>query len=138
MKYKILGNTGLKVSNLCLGTMNYGGKGFFGYMENLDQNAVDEQIKTVTDAGVNFIHTTIIYSKGLSEVMIEKFIIDCKNLLNENRKLYLSFVEGEKDKSGYQKGSTGNRTCFYYPNLENLTNQLKLNNFEKQDLIRKT
>jgi hypothetical protein len=37
MKYKILGNTGLKVSTLCLGTMNFGGKGFFGYMGTLDQ-----------------------------------------------------------------------------------------------------
>ncbi len=70
MKYKILGNTGLKVSTICLGTMNYGGKGFFGYMGNLDQNAVDEQIKTVTEAGVNFIDTANIYSEGLSEVMI--------------------------------------------------------------------
>ncbi|MBB6002636.1 aldo/keto reductase [Arcicella rosea] len=60
--YKILGNTGLKVSTLCLGTMNYGGKGFWGYMGNLDQNTVDEQIKTVTEAGVNFIDTTSIYS----------------------------------------------------------------------------
>ena len=77
MKYKILGNTGLKVSTLCLGTMNYGGKGFFGYMGNLDQNAVDEQIKTVTDAGVNFIDTANIYSEGLSEVMIGQAI---KNL----------------------------------------------------------
>jgi aryl-alcohol dehydrogenase-like predicted oxidoreductase len=77
MKYKILGNTGLKVSTLCLGTMNYGGKGFFGYMGNLDQNAVDEQIRTVTEAGVNFIDTANIYSEGLSEVMIGQAI---KNL----------------------------------------------------------
>ncbi len=77
MKYKILGNTGLKVSTLCLGTMNYGGKGFFGYMGNLDQEAVDEQIKTVTEAGVNFIDTANIYSEGLSEVMISQAI---KNL----------------------------------------------------------
>ncbi len=77
MKYKILGNTGLKVSTLCLGTMNYGGKGFFGYMGNLDQNAVDEQIKTVIEAGVNFIDTANIYSEGLSEVMIGQAI---KNL----------------------------------------------------------
>ncbi len=37
MKYKILGSTGLKVSSLCLGTMNFGGKSFFGFMRNLDQ-----------------------------------------------------------------------------------------------------
>ena len=77
MKYKILGNTGLKVSTLCLGTMNYGGKGFFGYMGNLDQDQVDEQMKTVSEAGVNFIDTANIYSEGLSEVLIGKAI---KNL----------------------------------------------------------
>ena len=87
MKYKILGNTGLKVSTLCLGTMNYGGKGFFGYMGNLDQNAVDEQIKIVTEAGVNFIDTANIYSEGLSEVMIGKAI---KNLSINRDDLVLS------------------------------------------------
>lgn len=46
MKYKILGNTGLKVSTRCLGTMNFGGKGFFGYMGKLDQQQADLQIKT--------------------------------------------------------------------------------------------
>ena len=74
----------------------------------------------------------------LSELDVDKFIIDCKNLLNENGIIYLSFVEGEKDKSGYQSASSGDRTYFYYHNLENLANQLKLNNFEKQNLIRKS
>lgn len=77
MKYKILGNTGLNVSTLCLGTMNYGGKGFFGHMGNLDQSAVDEQIKMATEAGVNFFDTANIYSEGLSETMIGQAI---KNL----------------------------------------------------------
>ncbi len=71
----------------------------------------------------------------LSEIDVEKFIIDCKNLLNENGIIYLSFVEGEKDKSGFMKSSTGDRTYFYYHDLENLTNQLKGNHFEKQNLI---
>ena len=70
MKYTLLGSTGLKVSAFCLGTMNYGGKGFFGHMGNLDQQAVDEQIKTAVQAGVNFIDTANIYSNGLSEEMI--------------------------------------------------------------------
>jgi aryl-alcohol dehydrogenase-like predicted oxidoreductase len=74
MKYKTLGNTGLKVSTLCLGTMNYGGKGFFGYMGALDQHAVDEQIKTAIEAGVNLIDTANVYSDGLSETMIGKAI----------------------------------------------------------------
>lgn len=97
MKYKILGNTGLKVSTLCLGTMNYGGKGFFGYMGNLDQNAVDEQIKIVTEAGVNFIDTANIYSEGLSEAMIGKAI---KNLSINRDDLVLSTkVRGTMGKS---------------------------------------
>ncbi|MGY3051820.1 aryl-alcohol dehydrogenase-like predicted oxidoreductase [Pedobacter sp. UYEF25] len=87
MKYKILGTTGLKVSTLCLGTMNYGGKGFFGYMGNLDQRAVDEQIRTATEAGVNFIDTANIYSEGLSEVMIGQAI---KNLSSNRDDLILA------------------------------------------------
>lgn len=97
MKYKILGNTGLKVSTLCLGTMNYGGKGFFGYMGNLDQKAVDEQIKTVTEAGVNFIDTANIYSEGLSEVMIGQAI---KNLgINRDDLVLATKVRGTTGKS---------------------------------------
>jgi aryl-alcohol dehydrogenase-like predicted oxidoreductase len=96
MKYKILGNTGLKVSTLCLGTMNYGGKGFFGYMGNLDQNAVDEQIRTVTEAGVNFIDTANIYSEGLSEVMIGQAI---KNLsINRDDLVLATKVRGTMGK----------------------------------------
>ena len=97
MKYKILGNTGLKVSTLCLGTMNYGGKGFFGYMGNLDQNAVYEQIKTVTEAGVNFIDTANIYSEGLSETMIGRAI---KNLnINRDDLVLATKVRGTMGKS---------------------------------------
>ena len=96
MKYKILGNTGLKVSTLCLGTMNYGGKGFFGYMGNLDQKAVDQQIKTVTDAGVNFIDTANIYSEGLSEAMVGQAL---KNLtINRDDLVLATKVRGTMGK----------------------------------------
>ncbi len=102
MKYKILGNTGLKVSTLCLGTMNYGGKGFFGYMGNLDQNAVDEQIKTVTEAGVNFIDTANIYSDGHSEVMIGQAI---KNLsINRDDLVLATKVRGAMGNGENEKG----------------------------------
>ncbi|WP_069658395.1 aldo/keto reductase [Arcticibacter eurypsychrophilus] len=102
MKYKILGETGLKVSTLCLGTMNYGGKGFFGYMGNLDQNAVDEQIKTVIAAGVNFIDTANIYSEGQSEIMIGKAI---KNLsINRDDLVLATKVRGSMGKSENDRG----------------------------------
>jgi len=102
MKYNILGNTGLKVSALCLGTMNYGGKGFFGYMGNLRQNAVDEQIKTAIEAGINFIDTANIYSEGLSETMIGQSI---KNLaINRDDLVLATKVRGAMGAGQNDKG----------------------------------
>lgn len=102
MNYKILGNTGLKVSTLCLGTMNYGGKGFFGYMGNLEQKEVDEQIKTVTEAGINFIDTANIYSEGHSEMMIGNAI---KNLsINRDDLVLATKVRGSMGKGENNRG----------------------------------
>ncbi|MET0636621.1 MAG: aldo/keto reductase [Chitinophagaceae bacterium] len=67
MKYNLLGNTGLKVSELCLGTMTFGGLGFFKVIGTLGQQAVDELLKKSIDAGINFIDTANVYSEGLSE-----------------------------------------------------------------------
>lgn len=67
----------------------------------------------------------------LSQTDSEIFISDCYNLLNENGQLYLSFVEGDPNKSDFQVGSSGDRTYFYFYNLDDLTEQLKKNNFEQ-------
>ncbi|MBX0291166.1 aldo/keto reductase [Hymenobacter sp. HSC-4F20] len=67
MKYNLLGNTGLKVSELCLGTMTFGGRGWAAAIGSLDQQAVDELVKRSIDAGINFIDTANVYSEGLSE-----------------------------------------------------------------------
>lgn len=69
MKYNILGNTGLKVSALCLGTMTFGGKGFWTAIGSLDQEPVDHLVKRSVEAGINFIDTANVYSEGLSEEM---------------------------------------------------------------------
>ena len=69
MQYRLLGNTGLKVSALCLGTMTWGGTWRLGGMGNLGQEAVDEQFKHAMDAGINFIDTANVYSDGLSETL---------------------------------------------------------------------
>lgn len=52
MNYIISGNTGLKVSTLCLGTMNYGSKGFFSLKGDLGQQEVDAQVQKVMEAGI--------------------------------------------------------------------------------------
>ena len=74
MNYKLLGNTGLKVSELCLGTMTFGGKGFWTAIGTLDQQSVDDLVRTSVDAGINFIDTANVYSEGLSEEMTGKSI----------------------------------------------------------------
>ncbi|MEO7962003.1 MAG: aldo/keto reductase [Ginsengibacter sp.] len=67
MKYNLLGNTGLRVSELCLGTMTFGGKGRFKPIGSLQQDAVDALVKKSLDAGINFIDTANVYSEGWSE-----------------------------------------------------------------------
>jgi len=75
MNYKILGNTGLKVSELCLGTMTFGGgNGMWKAIGELDQKEVDSLVKLAVDGGINFIDTANVYSEGISEQMTGKAI----------------------------------------------------------------
>ncbi len=68
MEYKPLGNTGLLVSTLCLGTMTFnGGEGFWKAIGAVDQAGADELIKASLDAGINFFDTADVYSEGESE-----------------------------------------------------------------------
>ncbi len=69
MKYNLLGNTGLKVSELCLGTMTFGGKGMWTSIGILPQEEVNNLVKLSVDAGINFIDTANVYSEGLSETL---------------------------------------------------------------------
>ncbi|HVV04155.1 MAG TPA: aldo/keto reductase [Puia sp.] len=69
MQYNLLGNTGLKVSELCLGTMTFGGKGYWTAIGTLPQNEVDALVKRSVEAGINFIDTANVYSEGVSEQM---------------------------------------------------------------------
>ena len=76
MKYNLLGNTGLKVSELCLGTMTFGGRGMWTNIGALPQEKVNTLVKTAIDAGINFIDTANVYSEGLSEKMTGQAIRD--------------------------------------------------------------
>jgi len=76
MKYNLLGNTGLKVSELCLGTMTFGGQGMWTAIGALPQDEANELVKQSVDAGINFIDTANVYSEGLSEMMTGQAIRD--------------------------------------------------------------
>jgi aryl-alcohol dehydrogenase-like predicted oxidoreductase len=72
MRYRLLGQTGLYVSELCLGTMTYGGggAGIWASIGKLQQDAVNEQVRAAVDAGINFIDTANVYSLGQSETLL--------------------------------------------------------------------
>ncbi|NRB55425.1 MAG: aldo/keto reductase [Salinicola sp.] len=70
MRYRNLGNTGLFVSELCLGTMTFGGNGeMWSQIGNLQQADADKLVGRALDAGINFIDTADVYSQGQSEVI---------------------------------------------------------------------
>ncbi len=73
----------------------------------------------------------------LSESDCVKLIFDCNSLLNNSGFLYLSFVAGDYEKSGFISGSSGNRTYFYFHSLDNIQKELKANSFEIQKSISK-
>ncbi|MCB9701095.1 MAG: aldo/keto reductase [Myxococcales bacterium] len=68
MKYRFLGNTGLRVSELCFGCMTFG-QGFFGIGEVAEDGAA-ALVKTALDGGINFFDTADIYSRGESETLL--------------------------------------------------------------------
>ena len=70
MEYRQLGNSGLKVSALAMGTMTFGGKGNSAKVGNLQLKDVRKLIDIVADAGVNLIDTANVYSDGVSEELI--------------------------------------------------------------------
>lgn len=70
MRYKLLGRTGLFVSELSLGTMTFGGKGWWEVMGRLGQGEAESLIKMAFDAGVNLIDTADGYSFGESEKLV--------------------------------------------------------------------
>jgi aryl-alcohol dehydrogenase-like predicted oxidoreductase len=76
MKYNQLGNTGVLVSELCLGAMTFGGRGFWKAIGEQPQEEVNQLVKTSVEKGINFIDTANAYSEGLSEIMLGKALQD--------------------------------------------------------------
>jgi aryl-alcohol dehydrogenase-like predicted oxidoreductase len=70
MRYRVLGRTGLYVSELCLGAMTFGGKGFWEVIGKLGNREVEGLVGAALDGGVNFIDTADVYSEGESEKLL--------------------------------------------------------------------
>ena len=70
MKFRPLGRTGLFVSEICLGTMTFGGRGMWQAIGQLGQREATALVRTALEAGVNFIDTADVYSEGESERLL--------------------------------------------------------------------
>ena len=70
MKYRTLGKTNFKVSEISLGTWQVGGKWGSGF----DHAKADRIINTAIDQGVNFIDTADVYENGLSETAVGRVV----------------------------------------------------------------
>ena len=66
MQMRVLGTTGVKVSPLCLGAMMFGAWG------NTDHDESVRIIRRAVEAGINFIDTADVYSRGESEEIVGK------------------------------------------------------------------
>ena len=72
MRMRFLGKTGVKVSELCFGTMTFGGRSFFKYVGQLGQKEANTLVDMSLEAGINFFDTADVYSEGLSEELLGK------------------------------------------------------------------
>jgi len=72
MKMRFLGNSGLKISELCFGTMTFGGSGYWGTIGKQTQKEANDLVRIAIEGGINFFDTADIYSWGTSEKMLGK------------------------------------------------------------------
>jgi len=79
MKLRPLGRTGLYVSEICMGTMTFGGQGaWWKNVGEVDQGNANALVERALAAGVNFIDTADVYSEGHSERILGQALRDLK------------------------------------------------------------
>jgi len=97
MQYRRLGRSGLIVSALSLGTMQFGTGMNMG---NLDQKATSDMIDFAIDHGINFIDTADVYSRGESERLIGNAIKGKREDLVIATKVRLPMSDDDFNRSG--------------------------------------
>ena len=80
MDYRLLGRTGMLVSELCFGTMSFGG--------DADERTSADMFAKCRDAGINFFDCANVYSEGRSEEILGRLISDCRNDLVITSKVF--------------------------------------------------
>lgn len=94
MKYRVLGKTGYRVSEISLGTWQVGGK----WGDRFDEKNAELVINEAIDQGVNFIDTADVYGDRMSEKMVAKVVKsrseDIKIATKSGRRLNPHTAEG--------------------------------------------
>ena len=93
MEYRLLGNTGVQVSKLCLGTMSFGG--------DADEETSAAMFHCCREAGINFFDCANTYAGGRSEEILGRLIADCRNEVIITSKVY-----GPMDKDINARGTS--------------------------------
>ena len=89
MEYRTLGRTGVKVSQLCYGTMSFGG--------DADEATSAALFKRCRDAGINFYDCANVYSGGVSEEILGRLMKDCRDELVITSKVFGAMGDGVND-----------------------------------------
>ena len=97
MKYNLLGNSGLKVSNLSIGTMNYGKGDPSQPLFSLGIKEAKRNIDFCIDEGINFIDTSDGYAKGASEEILGEAIKGKRDNLIIASKVWNPMGDGPND-----------------------------------------
>lgn len=100
MKMHNLGKSGLKVSELCLGTMTFGGKGNFSEIGEIEVSEAKILVNTAIDSGINFFDTADAYSSGRSEEILGKALGTKRKNSIICTKVYFSLGDEDLNKKG--------------------------------------
>ncbi|KKI92140.1 aldo/keto reductase [Bacillus sp. SA1-12] len=90
MEYRTVGKTGIKVSNLCFGTMSFGGIA--------DEEASMAMFYRSREVGINFFDCANVYNNGLAEEILGKCIKDCRNEIILTTKVFGETGSGVNNK----------------------------------------
>jgi aryl-alcohol dehydrogenase-like predicted oxidoreductase len=125
MKYNFLGNTGLVVSELCFGTMTFGGKGMWEAIGRVQQDEVNNLMKVVVDSGINFIDTANVYSYGESEKLLGQSVKDIG--LSRNELVIATKVRG---RMGEGVNNTGLSRYHIFQSVDESLKRLQLDHID--------
>jgi aryl-alcohol dehydrogenase-like predicted oxidoreductase len=96
MRYQLLGRSGLRVSEICLGTMTFGEDWGWGSSKEESRGIYD----SFRDLGGNFIDTANLYTNGTSEVFLGEFMQGhCDQVVLATK--YTSAVPGKDPNAGH-------------------------------------